>query len=71
MNAVFAADTLAFFATSASNEEFKIVEASDPAALTPYGGLNFPQVAADLKFENNIIYAAVRSNDALRIITAQ
>ena len=71
VNAVFAADTLAFFATSDANQEFKIVEASDPLSLAAYSGLNFPQVAVDLQFENNIIYAAVRSNDALRIITSQ
>lgn len=71
VNAVFAADTLAFFATSNPNEEFKVMEASDPLALSEYGGLNFPQVALDLRFENNLIYAAVRSNNAIRIITSQ
>lgn len=70
-NAVFAADALAFFVTSAANEEFKIYDATNPNLLTSYAGLNFPQVGIDLGFENNILYAAVRSNDALRIITSQ
>lgn len=71
VNAVFAADNLAFFGTSASSEEFKIFEASNPVLMTYYSGLNFPQVSIDLRFEDNIVYVAARSNDALRIVTSQ
>ncbi len=71
VNGVFAADNLLFLATSVSNEEFQIFEDTDPANMTYYSGLNFPQMATDLAFENNIIYVSVRSNDALRIITSQ
>ncbi|MEK7116300.1 MAG: hypothetical protein AAB879_02815 [Patescibacteria group bacterium] len=71
IRSVFAADSLAFLGTSLSNQEFQIYDVTTPATPTPYGGLNFPQVANDLAFENNVIYVAVRSNDALRIITSQ
>lgn len=69
--AVFAADTLMFLGTAVSNLEFQIFTATDPMALAYYAGLNFPQVANDIAFESNILYIAVRSNDALRIVTSQ
>ncbi|MBI4281063.1 prepilin-type N-terminal cleavage/methylation domain-containing protein [Candidatus Uhrbacteria bacterium] len=71
VNSVFAADSLAFLATAQSNEEFQIYEVSNPANILHWSGLNFAQVAADIAFENNTIYVAARSNDALRIITSQ
>lgn len=71
MTAVFAADTLMFLATSVSNLEFQIFTATDPQATVYLSGLNFPQVGNDIAFESNIIYIAVRSNDALRIVTSQ
>ncbi len=71
VNTVFAADNLVFLGTGNSNEEFEIFDVTDPTNLVYYAGFNFPQVASDIAFENNIIYVAVRSNDALRIITSQ
>ncbi|MCR4256757.1 MAG: hypothetical protein NUW08_03565, partial [Candidatus Uhrbacteria bacterium] len=68
---VFAADSLMFLGTDVSNLEFQIFDVTNPLSMTYYSGLNFPQVINDMAFENNIIYAAVRSNDALRIITSQ
>lgn len=68
---IFAADTLAFLGSAVSNEEFQIYDVSNLANMTYYSGLNFPQLAQDMTFESNIIYVAVRSNDALRIITSQ
>ncbi|MBI4133381.1 hypothetical protein HY478_02085 [Candidatus Uhrbacteria bacterium] len=69
-NAVVAADYLSFIGTSNASEEFQIYEVSDPAMITYWSGFNFPQVANDLALEDNVIYVAVRSNDALRIITS-
>ncbi len=69
--AVFAADNLVFLGTEVSNLEFQIFDATNIQNLVYYSGLNFPEDATDIAFENNIIYAAVRSNDALRIITSQ
>ncbi|MDO8617686.1 MAG: hypothetical protein Q7N87_02235 [Candidatus Uhrbacteria bacterium] len=71
VNTVFAADNLVFSGTGNSNEEFQIFDVTDPANLVYEVGLNFSQIASDIAFENNIIYVAVRSNDALRIITSQ
>ncbi len=68
---IFAADGLAMLGTSLSNQEFQMYTVSNPATPTWYSGLNFSQVVNDLAFENNIVYAAVRSNNALRIITSQ
>lgn len=70
VNAVLAADSLGFFATSNSNEEFKIYDVTNPANISYYSGLNFAQVGTDLALEDNVIYMSVRSNDALRIITS-
>ncbi len=69
--AVLAADTLLFLGTTVSNLEFQIFDVTNPASPVFYAGLNFPQVASDIAFENNTMYVAVRSNDALRILTAQ
>lgn len=70
VNAVRTIDTLSFLATSDSNNELKIYRTDNPSNITLWAQLNFPQVAADLDYERNILYAAVRSNDALRIITS-
>lgn len=69
--AVFAADSLVFLGANQSNLEFQIFDSTDPTTLTYYGGVNFPQYVNDMAFENNILYVALRSNDALRIITSQ
>jgi len=71
VNGIFAADNLAFLATGEPNQEFQIFEVSDPQNMTYYSGLNFPEMATDIAFENNVIYVSVRSNDHLRIITSQ
>ena len=71
VDAALAADSILFLGTANSNLEFQTYINSDPTNLVYYSGLNFPQVANDIVLENNIIYVAVRSNDALRIITSQ
>ncbi len=67
----YGADDLMFMASAYSSQEFRIYNAVNPLALIYWTGLNFPQVAVDMVLENNVIYTAVRSNDALRIITSQ
>ncbi|MEK9180394.1 MAG: hypothetical protein AAB897_03205 [Patescibacteria group bacterium] len=64
-------DYLAFITTSAPNEEFQVWNITDPANITKVSGFNFPQVANGIDYEDNLVYVAVRSNDALRIITSQ
>ncbi len=67
----YGADDLMFIATSYSSQEFRIYNAVNPAKLSYWTGLNFPQVAVDMVLEDNVVYVAVRSNDALRIITSE
>lgn len=71
VNGVYARDYLAFLGTSDSNAEFQIwniANSSSPFLAVTY---NFPQIATGIDYENNVVYVAVRSNDALRIVTAQ
>lgn len=71
MYAVYAADSLGFFGLEEANLEFQIFNVSDLSNITYFSGLNFPQSLVDFAFENNSVFASVRSNDALRIITSQ
>lgn len=61
---------LVFIGTTNSNKEFLILDITDLNAVTEYASLNFPQVVGGLDFAANLVFAAVRSNDALRIITS-
>lgn len=67
----YGADEYLLLASSYSSEEFQIYNNSDPSNLSYITGINFPQLAVDMELENNIVYMAIRSNDALRIITSQ
>jgi len=67
----YGADNLMFLASSYSSQEFQIYNAINPNSMEYWAGINFPQLAVDMVLENNIIYMAIRSNDALRIITSQ
>ncbi len=69
--AVFAADNLLFLSTGQSNLEFQLFNATNTQQISYVNGFNFPQVGNDIAFESNTIYIAVRSNDALRILTSQ
>ncbi len=59
---------LAFLGTTSSNSEFQILNISDLDNVYLYASLNFPQMTGGVAFVDNKAYAAVRSNDALRII---
>lgn len=61
----------AFIGTEDSNKEFQAWNVSDPANITFCASFNFPQNASGIDYEDNLVYMAVRSNDALRIITSQ
>ncbi len=63
-------DNLAFLGTSDPNKEFQVWDISNPANISFLSSFNFPQVATGIDYEDNIVYVAVRSNDALRIITS-
>ena len=66
---LFVSDHLAFLGLSKS-PEFQILDVSNPSAPTPFGcgDLDFPQEVTDIAYSNNTIFAAVRSNDFLRIL---
>jgi len=61
---------LAFLATSDANKEFMIVNLADPDNLVEHASLNYPALATGIDFADNKVFMAVRSNDALRIITS-
>lgn len=62
---------LAFLATSNQSAEFTVVNVNDLNNITIYATLNYPNFATGIDFDNNYVFMAVRSNDALRIITSQ
>lgn len=71
VNDIRVRDTLAFLATSDSNKEFQVLNIDDPANITARITFNFSQNAQGADYESNFVYAAVKSNDTLRIITSQ
>jgi hypothetical protein len=70
INDISVAGTLAFLATSNSNQEFQAVNIAVPDAPTLWSSFNFPQVATGIDYYNNLVFVSVRSNDGLRIITS-
>ncbi len=70
INDMRARDDLAFIGTSDSNAEFQVWNITNPGNISFWSSFNFPQVASGIDFEDNLVYVAVRSNDALRIITS-
>lgn len=70
VNDIYVAGNLAFLATGNSNREFQVVNISVPASPSLWSYANFSQVATGVDYENNYVYIALRSNDALRIVTA-
>jgi len=70
LNSLKIRDNLAFLATGDSNREFQVWDISNPANINLWSYFNFPQVATGIDYEDNLVYVAVRSNDALRIITS-
>lgn len=68
---VIQSGTLIFLSVDVANLEFQVYKLGSANTPVYYSGLNFPQVVKDMVLENNFIYVAVRSNDALKIITSQ
>jgi hypothetical protein len=71
VNDIRVSGNLAFLATSDTNAEFQVWDISNPASPALIANFNFPNIADGIDYENNLVYVAVRSNDALRIITSQ
>jgi hypothetical protein len=70
INDVVAVGYLAFVATSDPNKEFQVVNIEDVANPYLYSYFNFPQVASEIDYYDNLVFTSVRSNDALRVITS-
>lgn len=70
INDIYIRDYLAFLATADSNSEFQAVNITNLSNPLFYSSYNFPQSAAGNAYHDNVLYTAVRSNDALRIITS-
>ncbi|MCL5733605.1 MAG: hypothetical protein M1334_03015 [Patescibacteria group bacterium] len=70
VNSMYIRDYLAFLGTSNPNEEFQAWNISSSTNPIFWSSYNFPEVATGIDYENNFVYASVRSNDALRIITS-
>ncbi|MEK7193640.1 MAG: beta-propeller domain-containing protein [Patescibacteria group bacterium] len=65
-----AVNYLVFLLTDDANNEFKVYNISNLSNIVFWSELNFPQAPNDIDYERNTLYVAVRSNDALRIITS-
>lgn len=63
----------AFLSTTDSNKPFFVLNIADPANPVNYSacGLNFSQVTRGLKYLDNLVFLANRSNDILRIVYDQ
>ncbi|MBI2013730.1 MAG: hypothetical protein HYS87_02810 [Candidatus Colwellbacteria bacterium] len=70
VNGIYTRDYLSFIGTTNSNTEFQVWRTDDPDDIQLWSSFNFPQSIMDIDYENNLVYTAVRSNDALRIITS-
>ena len=71
VNGIVVRDNLAFIVTNDANKEFQVWDISNPSNITNVSNFNFPQIGTGIDYEENLVYVAVRSNDALRIITSQ
>ncbi len=68
VNDMVVVNHLAFLVTEQPNAEFRILEVADPTSISTYATPNFPENALGIAYENNVIFCAVRSNSALRIL---
>ncbi len=70
VNSVTTTATLSFLSTSDPNAEFQVYFVRNPANMTQYGTLNFPNYATGSTYNENHVYMSVRSNDALQIVSS-
>jgi type II secretory pathway pseudopilin PulG len=74
INSIWVVGKFGFLGTSDANEEFQIWDISDPSnieQISSCGSYNFPQQVAGLDYEDDYVYAAVRSQNALRVLYSQ
>ncbi|MDP3725039.1 MAG: hypothetical protein Q8R20_01050 [Nanoarchaeota archaeon] len=68
VNDLAAVGRYVFAVTSNSNSELFVLDVSSPASIVEISSFNYPQDGVGVDYENNRAYAAVRSNDVLRIV---
>lgn len=68
VNDIIVVGNFAFLATANSNAEFYVLNISNPSQLSVISAFNYPQDGMGVDYEGNYVYAAVRSNDVLRVI---
>ena len=62
---------LVFASCDVSNAEFQVFSVQNLASPEYWSSVNYPQTVGDMALEDNVVYVAVRSNDAIKILTAQ
>lgn len=70
VNGMVTGGTYAFIGTDDTNQEFKVLDMTNLNSISLLGGLNLPQRATGLVYNNNFVYLSVKSNDAFKIITS-
>lgn len=60
-----------FSSIDVANMEFQVYDISNPVSPVFLSSVNYPEVATDMALEDNVVYVSVRSNDAIKILTAQ
>lgn len=68
VEAIVVIGNLAFLGTSDVNEEFQVWNIGEPTNIFRCSFFNFPATIAGLDFDGNLVFAGVRSNDALHVI---
>ena len=80
LTAVVVSGQFAFFGTTDSNAEFQVFKIDDPSNIlncseaaypgnfADCGKYDFPAKINDLEYDENLVFSAIESNDALRII---
>jgi hypothetical protein len=58
----------AFLATSDPNAGFSVWDVREPSVLAQISSFNYSQKTVGIDYEDNLVYTANESNDALRII---
>lgn len=67
---VISSDNLTMVGTDNSNKEMQIIDVTSTETINEIASMNLSQVATGLICKDNFLYASIRSNDAVQIITS-
>ncbi len=69
VNALAAVGKFLFVGTNDSNNSFVVLDVSNLSSISSWSDVfNYSQITKGLVYENNLVYTANRSNDALRVV---